>query len=351
MMDLTLPRPASPQSYTVPVDPGRTWVKDPRIVIDAPPDTEVDPAPDGRWPTSAIRTGRCGVVSPRALRMADGSYRLYYTQIRPRPGFPAGANDYDTSTSRILSASSADGDSWTPDPGVRLTPQQGAAGDLRVVSSEVVAVPGESGSLRMYFECCPGSQSAATSIRSAISDDGGWEWELEPGVRLDTGDRGVNTPRITYLQDGGVRLYFYERDRGVLSAVSRDGGLTFAEEPGIRIEQNGPLDSTAAFSPEVMKIAGGGYRMYYAGYSANNRAQILAATSEDGFTWHKEAEPAIVPTEGAPDAAKCSELSILQLPGRSGGSRLRIFYEACDGTAVNQRGVWRIMSAVAELSL
>src|SRR5262249_19084089 len=127
--------------------------------------------------------------------------------------------------------------------------------------------------------------------------------------------------------------------------------LTFREEPGLRIVQGGPLDKRSAFASEVLKIATGGYRMYYAGYSAPNRAQILTALSDDGLTWRKEPEPVIVPTEGGLDGVKCSEMCVLQLPGRGGKARLRIFYEACDGTAKDQRGVWRILSAVAEPKL
>jgi len=52
----------------------------------------------------ATRTGLCGAVSPRVVALASGGYRMYYTQILPRAGFRAGANDYDNATSRILSA-------------------------------------------------------------------------------------------------------------------------------------------------------------------------------------------------------------------------------------------------------
>ena len=79
---------------------------------------------------------------------------MYYTQILPRMGYPAGANDYDHATTRILGAVSTDGVNWTPEPGVRLTPEQGGAGAFRVVSPEVVPMPDGSGRLRMYFESC-----------------------------------------------------------------------------------------------------------------------------------------------------------------------------------------------------
>src|SRR5580700_7116686 len=104
-----------PQPYA---DPGSRWIKDAAPAVDVPPDNAADPAPEGIWSPDEKRTGIYGAVTPRALALPRGGYRMYYTQILPRPGFPAGANDYDNSTTRILSAHSADGDVWTPEPGV-----------------------------------------------------------------------------------------------------------------------------------------------------------------------------------------------------------------------------------------
>ena len=102
-----------------------------------------------QWPPEAARTGLCGAVSPRLVALAEGGYRLYYTQILPRADHPAGANDYDNATTRILSALSTNGLSWMPEPGVRLTAEQGGAGPFRVVSSEVVPVPDAAHRMRM----------------------------------------------------------------------------------------------------------------------------------------------------------------------------------------------------------
>ena len=323
------------------------WTKDAAVAIEAPPDADVDPMPEAQWSPLALRTGICGAVSPRVLALPGGGYRMYYSQILPRPGFPAGANDYDNSTTRILSAFSSDGDVWTPEPGVRLSPQVGGAGEFRVVSSEVVPV-GDGSRLRMYYECCAGPQSVTNSIRSAVSSDGGLEWAPEPGARLEAAGCNYSAPRILYLSDGRCRLYCCERDRGIISAVSDDGGLAFRPEPGVRIAQDGAFDLHAAFAPEIIRLAGAGYVMYYAGYSRPNRAYILRAVSADGLTWRKDAEPVISPGPGGWDAAKCSEMCLYRLPESEGTApRYRILYEACDGTAKDERGVWRIASATS----
>ena len=88
--------------------------------------------------------------------------------------------------------------------------------------------------------------------------------------------------------------------------------------------------------------------MSYAAYSTPNRASILRAVSDDGLTWRKDAEPILSPGPGGWDGAKCSEMCLFRLPHHAGQPpRYRMLYEACDGTATNQRGVWRIASATS----
>ena len=348
MIDLSKSTCASPQVHVLPSDPGLHWMKDTSVAIDAPPDHDVDPRPEAKWAPLDKRSGFCGAVGPRIIALPGEGYRMYYSQMLPRPGNPTGANDYDHCTTRILSAFSVDGNTWTPEPGVRLSPQQGGAGDYRVVSSEVVPVA-DGKRLRMYFECCAGPQSTTNSIRSAISTDGGLDWTLETGSRVESMGHNYSAPRIVFLSDSRCRLYYYDRGYGIVSAVSDDGGLLFQPDPGVRIAQDGLHDSHAAFAPEIFRVADAeGYVMYYAGYSRSNLASILRATSDDGLNWRKDLMPVISPGPGGWDAVKCSEMCVILLPEVSEkGPKYRLFYEACDGTAVNERGVWRIASATS----
>jgi len=343
MIDLTQSGTASPLVHTVARDPGISWASR-SIAINAPPDSDLDPSPDAQWSAEAVRSGLCGAVSPRVVALPDGGYRMYYTQILPRAGFPNGANDYDNATSRILSATSADGERWNPESGVRLSPQQGGAGDFRVVSSEIVPLA-DGGWLRMYYECCDGTQSQQNSIRSAISDDG-LLWTVETGIRFELSQCNVSSPRILFLDDGRWRLYCSERGKGIISAVSDDDGLTFKVEPEIRVAADGPFDRYTAFAPEILRLQDGGYRMYYAGYGEPTRADILTAVSDDGLDWQKAAQPVLTPGSATWDAVKRSEMCVIWNPQvRDSAECFRMFYEACDGTAEDQRGVWRIASA------
>ncbi len=343
MIDLTTSLMASPVLHVVSSDPGLAWTRDADPAIEAPPDDDLRPLPEARWAQAAQRTGICGAVSPRVLLLPNGGYRMYYSQMLPRPGFPAGANDYDHCTTRILSAFSTDGAEWIPEPGVRLSAEAGGAGDYRVVSSEVV--PTHDGRFRMYFECCRGPQSTQNTILSAISENG-LDWQLERGVRWEEAGRNLSSPRILFFPGGLCRLYYVNRGWGIMSAVS-DDGLDFRREPGLRIAQGDQYDALTAFAPEIVQVEGNGYVMYYAGYATAQRAYILRAESADGITWQKSARPVLAPG-GKWDAAKCSEMCIYRLPQALGAKPVyRMLYEACDGTAVNQRGVWRIASATS----
>ena len=348
MIDLTQSTTGTPEVHTVTRDPGNAWTRTEVAAIDAVPDEHAAPPPDPRtrWPRDAMRSGICGSVSPRVIRLPDRSYRMYYTQILPRSGHPAGANDYENATTRILSAVSTDGLSWTPEPGVRLTPEQGNAGEFRVVSSEVVPMTDGSGRLRMYFESCPGTQSTENSIRSALSEDGGLTWTLEEGHRLRISGGNVMASRIIYTDDGRVRLYVTQRDVGIVSAISTDGGTDFDVE-GPRL----PEDPTA-FAPEIIRLPEGGYRMYYTSQvsetvpTEGGSQQILSATSPDGLDWRADGS-AIAPDGNGPDAVKASEMCLFEMPAGSEEGAFGMVYEGCDGTTPNARGVWRIARAFA----
>ena len=341
----TQPNQSPLSHHAVAVDPGTSWVKDAKKAIDAPPDGENAPAPEAQWPSIAPRTGVCGAVTPNVVPLADGGYRMYYTQILPRPGFPAGADDYDNSTTRILSATSQDASTWIPEAGVRLGPREGGAGAFRVVSPEVVPLADGSGRMRMYYECSPGPQSRDSTLRSAVSADAGLTWTVEPGVRFGEPDQSFNAPRLVFLEDGRCRLYCSLREAGIVSALSEDGGLNFVREPGLRIARGGAYDTLTAFAPEVLRIEGAGYRMYYAGWVAapevpagsKYHGRIFSASSQDGLEWTKE-QGICIDNGGRWDAAKASEPCVIDLPD----GRFRMFYEACD-----MEGRWRIASATA----
>ena len=89
--------------------------------------------------------------------------------------------------------------------------------------------------------------------------------------------------------------------------------------------------------------------MYFAAYSRPQVAAVMTAVSEDGLDWVIDPDPVLSPTGDGVDAAKCSEMCVLELPGSTAeAGRFAMLYEACDGTAADQRGVWRVACAVTQ---
>jgi hypothetical protein len=272
------------------------------------------------------------VLTPCVLAVRDRSFRLFYMgHGRASPRGTRGA---------ILSARSDDGIVWVKEPGVRVPCIEG---EERTLSPSVIAT---CDGWRMLFES---SMGGVTSIVSAASRDG-LTFEREGGVRVAERGASVGSPRALVLADGRLRLYFHVYpqpmrhglacDNHIVSAISADGGLTFEREPGVRIEQTiAGREDEAVYSAQVVTLAAGGVRMYYAAWNGakTGRGTILTAVSPDGLTFTKFPDPVLV---GAAHANLESAFASEPCVFRAADGRWRMLYEAADAT-----GTTRILAA------
>ena len=318
------------------VDPGIKWIKDANLAIDS------------NGPLDAERT-----LTPNVVKMGDG-YRMYYHGFGPERPNPE-------SRGYILSAFSPDAEKWEKEPGIRMD-AGGEGAESFIWSPDVIPLP--DGRYRMYYEGKTEKPdgSIQSAIVSSLSTDG-LVWEKEPGIRLGGENNSFLSPRCLYLNPRTdksapkYRLYassYPHPDRGnapgadnkrnIVSAASSDG-LNFELETGIRIPQDKHLESYSVYAPEVLCLASGGYRMYYAGWvsapevpaGSKYHGRIFSAFSQDGLEWQKD--PEICLDNGGPwDAIKASEPCLIDLAD----GRFRMFYEACDS-----KGRWRIASATS----
>jgi len=122
-----------------------------------------------------------------------------------------------------------------------------------------------------------------------------------------------------------------------VSATSEDG-LHFELESGVRIPQETRYEDYAVYAPEVIRLADGTYRMYYAAWTHDPmHGRIFTAVSVNGLHWAKDPEPCL--DIGGPwDQTHASEPCVIDLDD----GRFRLFYEACDAN-----GRWRILSATS----
>ena len=292
-------------------DPGVAFEKDSGAAID------LDPT----FPRSRV-------LCPRAFELEDGAYKLLFMEYGRF--CPTGVNGV------IVSASSRDGMTWERDGKICVGPNPPFA-THRTLAPDVVRLP--DGRFRMYFEGRSGNHSDV--ILSALSENG-QSWTVEEGVRLHDGENRIDfgTPACVRLPGRkGWRLYHHARDPRrceIWSAFSTDG-LRWEREPGVRISQTRPEESYGAYSPHVIPTARGFWRMVYSGWCRHPemRGRILAARSEDGLSWQKEADVVLEPGLEL-DAIHCSEPCLLRLAN----GRWRLFYEASD-----RKGRWRILGA------
>lgn len=193
------------------------------------------------------------VTSPCVVKMGD-LYRMYY------------AEDTQSKQFSIFSAISKDGLHWSPESGVRISPETHSS--LKSVRDPaIIQTPA---GWRMYFS---GITAGETCIYSAFSSNG-IRWSFEPGTRLSAGAEGrqkvVDNPSILRLNDRLLRMYFRGADRNALgaciySALSEDG-LRWKVEPGVRLTGTGYYEAHGVECPHALILPDGTFRLYYTGY-------------------------------------------------------------------------------------
>lgn len=269
---------------------------------------ETFPEPEEIWAKEEgvrINSG----VSPDVIRLSDGSWRMYYTV---KEG--------------IVSAVSQDGKTWTKEQGVRVAPASHSRNQARIGSATVMTL--KDGTFRMLFEASDEKQTIF-EISSATSKDG-LDWKKEGGARVsDTNkfdQRIAASPDAVKTESGSWRLYYSDGDT-IKLAVSGDEGLNWNK-------QNVKGLPAASIDPSVIIMPDGVYRMYFvrsASADKLDRARILSARSNDGFSWSVERGIRVAADKGAnmvmdPDVV----LSSL--------GKMRMYYTQLDKGLINGKG-------------
>lgn len=208
------------------------------------------------WGALPFRGGDFKIVK------APTRYILYFNQA-PSPAYPT----VSASAGPHSRAFSTDLKNWTLDPKDVCS----TSGDLCAIGGILSGVlPLSDGRIRMFLilgGAGEGSKNAGT-LYSAVSSDG-VSWTREPGVRFapdtssiyEQGQYTANFVSFVTLPDGTVRMYYpgqvvagrpgtpsWYNASGwstcvTLSAISKDQGLTWVREPGIRVNPlvHGPV--------------------------------------------------------------------------------------------------------------
>ena len=127
--------------------------------------------------------------------------------------------------------------------------------------------------------------------------DPGTRWRKDDRIAIDLDSpldsECVLTPNVIRLATGGYRMYYLGRGPArtspdaaayILSAFSENGD-SWQKETGIRVDVHPPHAAKCTMCPDVIPLAGGGYRMYYEARTEGRPTVVLSATSADGLSW------------------------------------------------------------------
>ncbi|MDD5593928.1 MAG: hypothetical protein PHG97_04250 [Candidatus Margulisbacteria bacterium] len=245
-------------------------------------------------------------VSTSTVKLSNGSYRTYYV-----------------GSGGILSAISTDGLTFTLESGKRV--DVGAPGEpdsAQAVNPCVVAL---SDGYRMYYDGLdgsdPSSHTACRRVLSAVSSDG--LVFTKEGIRIDSksdliDNDKASVPDIIKLANGNYLMaYVYDMygANSIRAAISTNEGNSITTHGAWTRLSTCELGANA-MDPDLIYI-NGILKMYYAQtiFTSDRSAsmKIISATSSDnGNTWTKDADIAVVPTHyttnlvGDPDIVETS---------------------------------------------
>ena len=132
--------------------------------------------------------------------------------------------------------------------------------------------------------------------------DPGTRWIKDADVAIDSNGPldSIRTLTPNVVKMGcGYRMYYHgfgpERPNPdsqgyILSAFSTDAER-WEKEPGVRMDAGGEGAENYIWSPDVIPLADGRYRMYYEGKTEQEygvKAAIVSAISDDGLVWERE---------------------------------------------------------------
>ena len=170
--------------------------------------------------------------------------------------------------------------------------------------------------------------------------DPGTKWIKDPDVAIDSdGPLDVVrtlTPNVVRM-GGGYRMYYHglgpERPNAdskgyILSAFSTDAEQ-WEKEPGVRMDAGGEGAEHYIWSPDVIPLADGRYRMYYEGKTEQAgggvKAAIISSISNDGLLWEREPGIRLAGENTSYLAPRCLHLD---MAAGQGGCRYRLYASA-----------------------
>ncbi|MFZ4515621.1 MAG: hypothetical protein ACOYN3_04850 [Acidimicrobiia bacterium] len=194
---------------------------------------------------------RDGNGMPRAMRQPDGSLLLFAIS-------GGGVNGW----------TSTDGLTFTQQANNRINPPAG----VPQISGVSTPVRTKDGRWRVYFSDLPipGEGPKPHTVYSAVSPDLA-TWTVEPGTRIGGGTTVASGehPDAIAADDGTVTMYFFVNNPMDLWSATSDDGLTFSNAQALKLNCN---------DPSVLQRADSVRKMYCGQFKEGLGGVVLSAT-------------------------------------------------------------------------
>ena len=168
--------------------------------------------------------------------------------------------------------------------------------------------------------------------------DPGPRWVKDPEIAVNSEDPDDEartiTPNVVRLSGGGYRMYYTGVGPGrppliasesFLSAFSEHGDV-WRKEPESRLEITDVDDSQRILCPEVIPLPDGRFRMYWENKSVAGPSVILSAISADGMTWKQEPGIRFGDDKAEYGAPRCLYVKPAPSDGGRSGWQYRLYF-------------------------
>ncbi|NQV90654.1 exo-alpha-sialidase [Candidatus Uhrbacteria bacterium] len=217
--------------------------------------------------------------------LQTGNEEVFVSEKNPQENQPIANLYYD----HVFFATSSDGIAWSL--GEEAIAEHASVPDLLVLDKPITDYPAQT--IMSYFvDASPKKEGEDERVAFITSDNNGETWSDRVIVELDREDLLPVDPSVIQLEDGSLRLYFFDwnagRARGqkkpniiytFYSALSTDGIHFTVEDASL-------LSDTLMTDPEVVLFEGS-WIMYFARHEGDDRG-IWVATSDDGIHFADE---------------------------------------------------------------
>ena len=131
-------------------------------------------------------------------------------------------------------------------------------------------------------------------------NDPGIRWEKDPRIAIDLDSPldslRILTPNVIRLNGGNYRMYYtgwgparsVQESLGYIMSASSEDAKVWSKDPGVRVDVFPPHAASRTLCPDVIPLSDGRWRMYFEAGAVDRPSAVMSAVSGDGLQWLPE---------------------------------------------------------------